>query len=128
MSVQQASYVNEAFHALKNPLSRANYLLKLRGIVVSNETADLSPDFLEQQIELREQLADIRNSQQPHDLLKQLQRDLDDGGKRLQQKILENFDLNTSDSLLMARTLFYEMQFLYRIRHETDEIEEELLD
>jgi len=60
-SVQQAADVNEAFHTLKSPLRRAGYLLALRGIVPEEDKpTSLDMDFIQEQIELREDLEDIR--------------------------------------------------------------------
>jgi len=61
-SVQQAADVNEAFHTLKSPLRRAGYLLALRGIVLEDDKpTSLDMEFIQEQIELREDLEDIRH-------------------------------------------------------------------
>ena len=59
LALQSSSRVNEAYRALRSPLERANYLLLLRGVDALAETdTALPPEFLEQQLECRESVAD----------------------------------------------------------------------
>ncbi len=61
---QMAAMVNTAYQTLIDPLKRAIYLLKCHGIDIQDETNTQMPsDFLMEQIELREQLAEIANHQ-----------------------------------------------------------------
>jgi molecular chaperone HscB len=54
-ALQSSARVNEAYTALKDPVSRAQYLLSLRGIDAFAEIDTSLPfDFLEQQLEHRE--------------------------------------------------------------------------
>ncbi|MEM5428180.1 Fe-S protein assembly co-chaperone HscB [Cupriavidus oxalaticus] len=57
VAMQWAAHANEAYRTLRQPLRRATYLLKLRGVDVQaeNNTA-MSPAFLMQQMEWREAL------------------------------------------------------------------------
>ena len=56
-SLQWTTRVNEAFQVLKNPVARARHLLELHGVDVAFETnTAMPPDFLMQQMELRESL------------------------------------------------------------------------
>ena len=61
LSLQWATKVNEAYQALKKPLPRAIYLLELVGgdINLANNHA-MSPDFLVEQMEWREAVAEAR--------------------------------------------------------------------
>lgn len=57
-AAQWASTANEAWSVLRDPLSRARYLLQLSGIDAALETHTAMPqDFLLRQIELREAVA-----------------------------------------------------------------------
>jgi molecular chaperone HscB len=57
VSMQLSTRVNEAHQTLKSPLSRAGYLLQLRGIDPEFETNTAMPaGFLGEQLELREAL------------------------------------------------------------------------
>ena len=62
-SVQQAGLINEAYDMLKNPVQRARYMLELNGMSLDKEDNNgLSPGFLMQQIELREQIDEAKNN------------------------------------------------------------------
>jgi molecular chaperone HscB len=59
LALQSSSRVNEAYRALRNPVERATYLLSLRGIDALSETdTALSAEFLEEQLECREAMAE----------------------------------------------------------------------
>jgi molecular chaperone HscB len=56
-AVQQAALINQAFHTLKDPLRRAEYLLTLQGLGCQEEQRPLDPEFLMEQLALGEALA-----------------------------------------------------------------------
>jgi molecular chaperone HscB len=58
-ALQSSARVNEAYRALKDPVSRAQYLLSLHGVdaIAETDTA-LALDFLERQLERREAASD----------------------------------------------------------------------
>jgi molecular chaperone HscB len=59
-AVQRAAQINDAFSTLKQPLTRAEYLLSLHGVDIRAEQQTLKdPQFLMQQMEWREQLEEI---------------------------------------------------------------------
>ena len=59
LALQSSARVNEAYRALKDPVTRAQYLLSLRGIEAFSETdTSLAIDFLERQLERREDAGD----------------------------------------------------------------------
>lgn len=61
ISMQWATRANEAYETLKRPLSRARYLLALRGVDTQEETNTAMPaDFLIAQMEWREAVSDAR--------------------------------------------------------------------
>jgi molecular chaperone HscB len=54
LALQFTSYINEAFQCLKQPLERAKYLLKLKGIDINLDTlSHIDSEFLLTQMELR---------------------------------------------------------------------------
>ena len=62
LAMQMTTLLNEAFRVLKEPISRARYLLEMNGISFPEGTvAAIAPAFLMQQMELRERLDDLRN-------------------------------------------------------------------
>ncbi|MEO8346366.1 MAG: Fe-S protein assembly co-chaperone HscB [Betaproteobacteria bacterium] len=61
LAQQSSARVNEAYVALKDPVQRAQYLLRLHGIEAISETDTALPlAFLERQLERREQAADAQ--------------------------------------------------------------------
>ena len=68
-SMQWATRVNEAYQTLRKPLSRAQYLLHLRGIDLQAESNTAMPaDFLMEQMEWREAVEDARQGADHHEL------------------------------------------------------------
>ena len=69
LSLQWATRVNEAYNTLKKPLLRARYLLYLAGHDVAAENNTAMPvDFLMQQMEWREAVAEARTAREQHEL------------------------------------------------------------
>ena len=63
-AVMMSSTVNEAYRTLKNPTDRAAYLLRQQGIDAdAPEHTSVAPEFLMQQMEWRETLAEARGGQ-----------------------------------------------------------------
>jgi len=124
-SLQHATFVNEAHAALKDPLARAIYLLRRAGVEIK-ENATLAPDFLMQQIELREELDDIDDD--AIDAVDQL------GAfrQRMRAVLAELEDAFRSSvvagALSDAEQATYKMQFMVRLRDAATAREEKLLD
>lgn len=60
-SMQQATLANEAYQTLKQPTSRARYLLSLQGIATLEDSNTAMPtDFLMAQMEWREAMEDAK--------------------------------------------------------------------
>ena len=69
VSMQQATHVNEAYQALKNPIQRAAYLLRLHGIDPRFETNTAMPaGFLVEQMEWREAVEEASDAADAHEL------------------------------------------------------------
>ena len=63
LSLQWATQVNEAYQTLKQPISRARYLLHIQGVNTEEETNTAMPaDFLMEQMDWREGIADARGT------------------------------------------------------------------
>ena len=61
LALQASARVNEAYRALKNPVQRAQYLLRMHGVDALSETDTALPlEFLERQLERREQAAEAQ--------------------------------------------------------------------
>ena len=128
LSLQMTALINEAFQTLKDPVRRGRYLLGLRGVDLGDETdTAMDPAFLMEQMELREQLDEVRQADNPHKLLAEL-------ANRIEQRMhdsIENFrnvlTEGTPEADRKARNVVREMQFLEKMRQEIDNLEEELL-
>lgn len=92
---RMASRINDAFAVLQNPLSRAAYLLELRGVrVFAEDNTAMPPDFLMQQIEWREQLEDAENGARDS-LLAEIAAERD-ATRRAADSFLQNDDLDAA--------------------------------
>jgi molecular chaperone HscB len=61
VAMQWATRANEALRTLRDPIERARYLLQLKGYDTEEESnTAMPPDFLMQQMEWREAVADAR--------------------------------------------------------------------
>jgi molecular chaperone HscB len=122
LSVQSAAHVNEAFQTLKHPLSRARYLLELRGISADQANA-LDEAFLLEQMNLREQLDDLPTQVEPLLALMQMREALEARITELQQVFVDSLN---GDNNTQALQVFNKMQFFYRLQEELDGREEQL--
>jgi molecular chaperone HscB len=69
LSMQWATQANEAYQTLKKPLERAKYLLHLAGHDIKAESNTAMPaDFLMEQLEWREAVAEARGGGDHHEL------------------------------------------------------------
>ena len=60
LALQWTTKINEAFNTLKDPVQRALYLCKLKGRIIDVEKSkSFSFEFIEEQIEMRENLAKV---------------------------------------------------------------------
>jgi molecular chaperone HscB len=127
LSLQMTALINEAFQTLKDPVRRGRYLLSLRGVDLGDETdTAMDPAFLMEQMELREQLDDVRQADNPHkrlaELANRIELRLQDGIEHFRRALKEA----TPDADKQARNAVREMQFLEKMRREVDNLEEEL--
>ena len=120
-SLQWTTRVNEAFRVLKNPVSRARHLLELHGVDVAFETnTAMPPEFLMQQMELREKLEDSKDA----NALDALRSDLLSFRNSLQGEVARAID--TEKDYKAAADLVRKLQFLHRLDEEIDEAYESL--
>jgi molecular chaperone HscB len=129
MSMQRTSMINEAQTTLKDPVLRAIYLLKLKGIDFSlqNETT-MDAIFLMQQLEMRESLENIKNESEPLDALDLMAKELKTSSQSMMDSFALAFDENKLDE---AREWIRKLQFMQKAKNEINELigscEDELL-
>lgn len=125
LSVQKSALINEAYLALRNPLERARYMLKLRGLDLSNDTsASMAPEFLMQQMELREELEQVRQCDDPWSCLDKISDKISQILEEEKQAVSEIFADKDSDLEKIADYV-RRMQFLCKLRQEVEALEEE---
>jgi molecular chaperone HscB len=90
-SLERASYLNDAYRTLRNPVSRMEYLLAQEGLSLADapRTGLVPPSLLEDVFEFNEELDEIRESggREPADTLRRLE-----GLKRLVEGRLAGYD------------------------------------
>ena len=120
-SLQWTTRVNEAFRVLKNPVSRAKHLLELNGVDVAFETnTAMPPEFLMQQMELRETLEEAKDAA----ALDALRKSLLTEKASLEKQIGALIDLKRDYA--GAAGLVRKLQFLDRLDEEIDAAYEEI--
>jgi molecular chaperone HscB len=117
-AVQAASQVNSAYQTLRDPLKRAIYILELSGFDPADHSVRMSQEFLAEQIELREQLANAPSTANPTSELSKLKAYADASSNRLYDELnvqFENSDYQT------AIVTVQKLQFFQKLQHEADE-------
>jgi len=129
LSLQGATYLNEALGTLKDPLLRARYLLALRGVDPDGSSnRPMSPHFLMEQMALRERLAELRGEADP---LAAANAFLADVRRRVASAVAAlsgQFATGDAASLGAAAEGLRELQFLRKLQHEAEMLEAELED
>jgi molecular chaperone HscB len=120
-SLQWTTRVNEAFQVLRNPVTRAKHLLELHGVDVAFETnTAMPPEFLMQQMELRETLEEAKDAA----ALDALRKDLRKEKSGIEQQIGDLID--RKQDYAGAAGLVRKLQFLDRLDEEIDAAYEEI--
>ena len=123
ISAQYAAQINEAFTTLKDPVQRGRYMLSLQGMSTDEELdTSMDPEFLMQQIELREEL-DAARLLSP-DALNKLSDKVESDFAARTTRVGEILDGADEPDLDTARHLLRELQFLSRMRTEIESAEE----
>jgi len=125
LAVQQAALINEAFHTLKSPLKRARYLLQLKGVVFDDQReTSFEPEFLMEQMELREMLSGIRQKEDALDSLANLMQDIQNKIQIMHNQLVLFIQ---QDDLNQAKSQIHKLQFLEKLMNECEAMEEELV-
>ena len=126
-ALQKTTEINQAHETLKNPLLRAIYILKLKGIDLDQENVTSHDGaFLMQQMELRESLAKIKTSPDALDKLSKFSRNVEDLTDKQVAQIKEQLDDGDVESLNAASDSISKLQFLMKLGVEVEALEEEL--
>ena len=113
LALQSSSRVNEAYRALKSPVERANYLLLLRGVDALAETDTALPaEFLEQQLECRESIAEALVQRDVAELIA-LRKGVEKAAAALERELAEQLDHPTLPA--QARVALRKLKFLSKV-------------
>jgi len=126
LSVQKSALINQAFQTLKHPLSRAQYMLQLRGVELSNQSSPpMDPEFLMQQMRLREELEHVRGHSQPMSVLNKINREIDQALAAQTSSIKILFSERENPNIPKMTDLVRRMQFMFKLQQEVMSLEEE---
>ena len=119
LAMQKAVQINEAFETLKNPLSRGIYLLQLQDIDKDNQT-NLDGEFLMAQMELREELADIKDFEALNAFLNSVEKQM----QNLIEQLSQEFQTKNWQAASSSVSKF---QFFTKLHEEALRLEEKLI-
>ena len=119
VAMQWATRANEAFRTLRDPVARARYLLQLKGYDTEEESnTAMPPDFLMQQMEWREAVADARGARDA-DALKGLRADIGDARSQMLRMLERALDADSNYDA--GCSLVRKLRFLDKIEEEIDD-------
>ena len=124
LSVQVASWINQAYEALQDPVKRSRYLLEISGADFPDDSTTTSDtEFLMEQIELREAVKACR--QDPDGLASSelIETRLRQREQQLVSEFVARFDASDFEAAIGVSR---KMQFIQRIQHQLAEIQFEL--
>jgi molecular chaperone HscB len=129
LSMQYATHINEGLRILKDPLERARYLLQLKGVQWDDEQSTISdPEFLMQQMELRESLSEVNEQADPLVAVADIITHVDGITQKytsMLEVLLQSGNMNDLDK---AKLQVRKMQFLRKMKSEAETLEARLED
>ncbi len=125
LAVQKAAQINDAYQILKDPVTRAEYLLFLQGIELRDEQQTMQdPQFLMQQMELREELEVISDSMDAEVLLGDFEQKVQFLYKDLLQEVAT---LLAEENWPSAAIEVRKLKFIIKLQQEIERLEDQLL-
>ena len=124
--MQYSGLVNQAYNTLKQPLSRALYLLELAGWTAEEVSRQqIDGGFLIEQMELREKLESLPGLVDRETVLEHLLTELAGDIKAHQTEFVLAYD---ADNLQGAASACVKMQYLVKLLIEAEQVESDLLE
>lgn len=125
MAVQKAAQINDAYQVLKNPISRAEYILAEQGVEIRGEQQTMQdPMFLMEQMELREELEEIADKSDPESALF----DFDSKVSKMYKQHLASVEQELDDGLWTeAADRVRKLKFIAKLKNEIELVEDKLL-
>jgi molecular chaperone HscB len=120
VAMQWATQANEAYRTLRDPVDRARYLLGLKGYDTGEETnTAMPPDFLMQQMEWREAVADARASRDAG-RLDGLSAEIGQSRSEMLRMLERAIDVDSN--YVAGCSLVRKLRFLEKIEEEIDDL------
>jgi molecular chaperone HscB len=118
LAMQWATRVNEAYQTLRKPISRARYLLALRGVDTQEETNTAMPvDFLMAQMEWREAVEEAKQAADA-DALAELERRLQHEMRDFHQQLALQLDDENHYNPAAAAGTVRKLRFMEKLAEE----------
>ncbi|KJY84992.1 cobalamin 5'-phosphate synthase [Vibrio galatheae] len=125
MAVQKAAQINDAYQVLKNPISRAEYILSLNGVEIRGEQQTMQdPMFLMEQMELREELEDISSCAEPEEALFDFESKV---SKMFRQQLTATEKQLDESVWTQAADSVRKLKFIAKLKNEIELVEDKLL-
>ena len=126
LAVQTAATINQAYQTIKNPLSRAQYLLELENLDASQETHITSDgQFLMEQMLLREALSEVRGNENAKQSLVSLSIEAQQNAAKIQSDFANQYQQKAYNK---AFDSLAKMQFAIKFIDDINALEAELED
>jgi molecular chaperone HscB len=124
VSVQVASWVNQAYETLQDPVKRSRYLLEINGADIPDDSTTTSDtEFLMEQIEFREQVESCRQGEDGLQRSDQIETRLAHRADELASEFVSHFTAAEFDKAIVSSR---KMQFIQRIQQQLSELQFEL--
>jgi molecular chaperone HscB len=119
MAVSQAARINDAYQTLRDPVSRARYLLQQQGGSWQDEQTIQDKSFLFEQMELREELEGLQTDREL-DALEAFVKRVRQLELVQEQKLAREFADLAHLHLVQGRTEIQKLMFFRKLREETE--------
>ena len=124
ISMQAASWINQACATLQDPVKRARYLLELSVADIPDDSTTTSDKaFLMEQLEIREAVDACREQQDGLERSRQIEDRLTQRSKDLADEFVGAYE---ASDFATATTAYRKMQFIQRIQQQLRELQFEL--
>jgi molecular chaperone HscB len=126
LSMQAATHLNEALETLKDLILRGRYLLSLNGVEMDTTQSTQDTAFLMEQLERREELAEAKSQPDPYAVTGHIRSDVKKRMNGLSDELAGLFEKPDREKMEAAQEILRKMQFLQKLRHDAELLEEEL--
>jgi len=124
LSVQMASWVNQAYETLHDPVKRSRYLLEINGVSLPDDSATTADAaFLMEQIDLREAVEACRHGDNGLERSQDIEAKLKQRADQLAQEFVADFSAQRYQAAIDSCR---KMQFVQRIQQQLAELQFEL--